>query len=114
MSLPLWANPFLVGAILLSMALHFLILYVPFLSVRAFFFVFSFNLSAQIEKKRTRTQSLFVITPLNLAEWQLVLLFSLPVILIDEFFKFITIRFIAPPRRVILPPKPALKAKKEQ
>ena len=31
--MPLWRNPYLVGAIALSMALHFMILYVPFLSV---------------------------------------------------------------------------------
>jgi len=31
--LPLWANPYLVASIALSMALHFCILYVPFLSV---------------------------------------------------------------------------------
>lgn len=32
--LPIWKNMFLVGAITLSMALHFMILYVPFFSVR--------------------------------------------------------------------------------
>src|SRR5258708_36313647 len=31
--LPLWKNMYLVGAIALSMGLHFMILYVPFLSV---------------------------------------------------------------------------------
>lgn len=31
--LPIWANPYLVASIALSMALHFMILYVPFLSV---------------------------------------------------------------------------------
>lgn len=31
--LPLWKNPFLVGAIALSMALHFMILYTPFFTV---------------------------------------------------------------------------------
>jgi Ca2+ transporting ATPase len=31
--LPLWSNPYLVASIALSMALHFCILYVPFLSV---------------------------------------------------------------------------------
>jgi hypothetical protein len=34
LSQPLWKNMYLVGAITLSMALHFLILYVPFLAVR--------------------------------------------------------------------------------
>jgi Ca2+ transporting ATPase len=31
--LPVWKNPFLVGAIALSMALHFAILYIPFFTV---------------------------------------------------------------------------------
>lgn len=32
--LPLWTNMYLVSAVVLSMALHFMILYVPFFSVR--------------------------------------------------------------------------------
>lgn len=32
--LPLWSNPYLVGAVALSMSLHFLILYFPPLAVR--------------------------------------------------------------------------------
>jgi P-type Ca2+ transporter type 2A len=33
LSLPVWKNIYLVGAIVLSMALHFMILYVPFFTV---------------------------------------------------------------------------------
>lgn len=35
LKLPVWKNPFLVGAIALSMGLHFMILYVPFFTVSA-------------------------------------------------------------------------------
>ncbi|KAJ5084365.1 hypothetical protein NUU61_008944 [Penicillium alfredii] len=57
-------NPMLVYAIMLSMALHFAILYVPFL------------------------QGLFSILPLDWTEWQAVLVISAPVIFIDEILKF--------------------------
>jgi len=71
LTLPLWTNLYLCGAIALSMALHFMILYVPVLS------------------------RLFVITPLNLAEWKAVLWISFPVILIDEVLKAASNLFIA-------------------
>jgi Ca2+ transporting ATPase len=55
LTLPLWDNMMLVYAISLSMALHFALLYTPFL------------------------QTLFSILPLNWNEWQAVLLISAPV-----------------------------------
>ena len=55
MTLPLWENMVLVYAIMLSMVLHFGLLYIPFL------------------------QSLFAIVPLDWNEWKAVLLISLPV-----------------------------------
>ena len=55
LTLPLWENMILVYAITLSMVLHFLLLYIPFL------------------------QGLFSIVPLNWSEWQAVLLISIPV-----------------------------------
>ncbi|GAA5891555.1 hypothetical protein JCM5296_004256 [Sporobolomyces johnsonii] len=73
LSLPPWKNMYLVGAIALSMALHFMILYVPFFS------------------------DLFMITPLNWAEWKAVVGISFPVIIIDEAFKWISNTFVAPP-----------------
>ncbi|EJD53048.1 calcium-transporting ATPase [Auricularia subglabra TFB-10046 SS5] len=74
--LPVWRNPYLVAAIALSMALHFAILYIPFFT------------------------TLFAITPLNWAEWQAVLLFSAPVLLIDEALKFVTRTCIDPAHKV--------------
>jgi Ca2+ transporting ATPase len=76
--LPVWKNPFLVGAITLSMLLHVGILYIPFFT------------------------ALFQITPLNWAEWQAVLWFSVPVVVIDEVLKFISATFVDPPRKIKL------------
>jgi len=64
LTLPIWKNMMLVYAICLSMALHFALLYVPFL------------------------QGLFSVVPLDWAEWQAVLAISLPIIAIDELLKF--------------------------
>ncbi|KAF8631415.1 hypothetical protein AX17_005093 [Amanita inopinata Kibby_2008] len=74
--LPVWANPYLVAAIGLSMALHFMILYVPFFT------------------------TLFAITPLNWTEWQAVLCLSAPVLVLDELLKYITRTFVNSPSRV--------------
>jgi Ca2+ transporting ATPase len=63
--MPPWCNKWLLGAIALSMSLHFLILEVDFLA------------------------AVFQITPLNLEEWIAVLKFSFPVILIDEVLKLV-------------------------
>ncbi|KIV94279.1 calcium-translocating P-type ATPase, SERCA-type [Exophiala mesophila] len=63
LTMPLWKNMKLIYAILLSMALHFAILYVPIL------------------------QSLFSIEPLTQAEWTAVVVISAPVIFLDEILK---------------------------
>ena len=63
---PPWSNPWLIGAISISMTLHCLILYVPWLA------------------------ETFAVAPLSFGEWRAVLLFSFPVVLVDEVLKFIT------------------------
>merc|ERR1719443_1860171 len=70
-TMPPWANPYLLIAIILSTALHFVILYVDVL--------------AQI----------FKVKPLDFQEWMLVLKFSFPVILIDEILKVFGRRIMA-------------------
>ena len=69
LTLPLWNNMILVYAITLSMALHFILLYTPIL------------------------QGVFGIVPLNWEEWQIVLGFSAPIILIDEGLKYVERRW---------------------
>ncbi|KAH1368255.1 hypothetical protein KXW30_000304 [Aspergillus fumigatus] len=64
LAFPLWNNMMLVYAIILSMTLHFAILYIPFL------------------------QTLFSILPLNWTEWKAVLAISAPVVAIDELLKY--------------------------
>ncbi|EAW11163.1 calcium-transporting ATPase [Aspergillus clavatus NRRL 1] len=65
LTFPLWKNMMLVYAIILSMSLHFAILYIPFL------------------------QSLFSILPLDWMEWKAVLAISAPVVVIDELLKYV-------------------------
>ncbi|KAJ1915635.1 hypothetical protein H4219_004205 [Mycoemilia scoparia] len=66
LQLPLWKNMYLVYAVILSMALHLTILYVPFLN------------------------TVFSVVPLTNHEWAAVVLISLPVIFIDEGLKLVS------------------------
>jgi len=62
--MPPWANPWLLVMTALSIGIHMVILYVPFLT------------------------EIFGVCPLDLHDWGLVMAFSSPVILIDEVLKF--------------------------
>ncbi|XP_051749219.1 sarcoplasmic/endoplasmic reticulum calcium ATPase 1 isoform X1 [Ctenopharyngodon idella] len=64
--MPPWVNIWLLGAIILSMSLHFLILYVEPLPL------------------------IFQVTPLHYSQWIVVLKISIPVILLDEALKYIS------------------------
>merc|ERR1712070_1236937 len=57
---------FQIAADLLSLGLHFMILYVPFMA------------------------ALFQLQPLDMEEWKWVLIFSVPVLLLDEALKFVS------------------------
>ncbi|KAI6249628.1 Calcium-transporting ATPase sarcoplasmic/endoplasmic reticulum type [Erysiphe necator] len=70
LTLPVWKNMKLLYSITLSMALHFILLYVPIL------------------------RTLFSIVPLNWMEWRAVLIISAPVIIIDEGLKLIERSFV--------------------
>ncbi|CAI5525923.1 unnamed protein product [Closterium sp. Naga37s-1] len=73
--LPPWSNLWLLAAITLSMILHFLILYVPALAV------------------------LFSVGPLSWPEWHAVLVFSFPVIIVDEILKVFSRNMSAHPAK---------------
>uniref|UniRef100_A0A8C0XGJ3 P-type Ca(2+) transporter n=1 Tax=Castor canadensis TaxID=51338 RepID=A0A8C0XGJ3_CASCN len=64
--MPPWLNPWLLAAVAMSMALHFLILFVPPLPL------------------------IFQVTPLSGRQWVVVLQMSLPVILLDEALKYLS------------------------
>ena len=61
-----WSNPWLLGAIALSLSLHFAILHVPVLAM------------------------IFRVTPLSFAQWIQVVLLSFPVVILDEILKALT------------------------
>uniref|UniRef100_A0A8C4XE96 Calcium-transporting ATPase n=1 Tax=Erpetoichthys calabaricus TaxID=27687 RepID=A0A8C4XE96_ERPCA len=77
--MPPWENVWLLGAICLSMSLHFLILYVEPLPL------------------------IFQITPLNVIQWLMVLKISLPVILLDELLKFAARNYLEPGKELAKP-----------
>jgi Ca2+ transporting ATPase len=98
LTLPPWRNMYLVGAICLSMALHFMILYVPFFSTL-------FQITPCVPSLFTLLPSTVadprrVENSLNWQEWKAVVLISFPVILIDEVFKLISNVWIAPPTKL--------------
>jgi len=64
---PPWRNPWLILAVCVSFGLHFVLLYAPWMN------------------------KVFSIVPLNMEEWSAVLGISLPVVLLDEVLKFITL-----------------------
>ncbi|KAI0262859.1 hypothetical protein BC834DRAFT_971682 [Gloeopeniophorella convolvens] len=76
--LPVWRNKFLVGAIALSMALHFAILYIPFFT------------------------ALFAIAPLTWAEWKAVIWLSAPVVVVDEILKLVSTILISSQTKIKL------------
>ena len=65
---PPWANWWVVGAVFLSLLLHSMILYIPFFT------------------------AIFHTAPLNFDEWVAVIGISFPVIILDEFLKFLSRR----------------------
>ncbi|KAM7537496.1 hypothetical protein Aperf_G00000070793 [Anoplocephala perfoliata] len=79
--MPPWTNYWLLGAMIMSIGLHFIILEVDFLA------------------------NVFQLTPLSVEEWFVVVEFSLPVIFIDEILKIIARNFTDVPLTVADPYK---------
>lgn len=96
LTMPPWVNKYLIGATALSMLLHFIILYVPFLavparSVRHVPVGWAKALTLWASTSFTwHAQDVFAINPLTWEEWKVVLMFSFPVVLLDELLKLIS------------------------
>lgn len=117
MRMPPWENIWLVGAICLSMSLHFLILYVEPLPVSPCILYPSLNLEIEqklawslrqgMEGERCNAwlffQIIFQITPLNVTQWLMVLKISLPVILLDETLKYVARNYLEPGKDSVRP-----------
>lgn len=73
LSMPPWKNMYLIFAILLSLGLHMVILYIPQMAL------------------------IFSLDPLSWYEWKWVLYFSIPVIGVDEVLKFVARNFLKEP-----------------
>ena len=99
--MPPWINFWLLGAMGLSMGLHFVLLYVEVLGVS--FGSIPIKLGS-IKKQPFKTnkrsfsppppQTIFSVCPLDLEEWWTVLKISCPVILLDETLKLIARNYI--------------------
>ncbi|PNJ22654.1 ATP2A3 isoform 10, partial [Pongo abelii] len=88
--MPPWMNPWLLAAVAMSMALHFLILLVPPLPL------------------------IFQVTPLSGRQWVVVLQISLPVILLDEALKYLSRNHMhGPGTQRRLPVRAAQRGKKQ-
>lgn len=107
--MPPWSNQWLVGAICLSMALHFLILYVDPLPVCVY--PTHHRSEKEISKKKVfyiqflltvcqRLQVIFQIRPLSWSQWVVVLKMSLPVIFLDEALKFLARNYVDPGNQI--------------
>jgi len=72
-AMPPWANMYLIAADLLSLSLHMVILYIPFMT------------------------QIFQLVPLNGLEWAWVMYLSVPVIVMDEFLKLFGRMTATPP-----------------
>jgi Ca2+-transporting ATPase len=76
LQMPPWCNPYLLLAIACSMGVHFVVLYIPILAC------------------------IFSVVPLTRMDWMFVLLFSSPVIFIDECLKLVGRKNAAVERKV--------------
>uniref|UniRef100_A0A8C7HGD5 Calcium-transporting ATPase n=1 Tax=Oncorhynchus kisutch TaxID=8019 RepID=A0A8C7HGD5_ONCKI len=75
--MPPWSNLWLVGAMSLSMSLHFVIIYVDPMPM------------------------IFKLTHLNVEKWMVVLKLSIPVILIDEVLKFVARNYLEVANKIL-------------
>lgn len=93
--MPPWTNYWLLGAMVMSIGLHFMILEIDFLAVCRFsnYLILISVAGTCLKYVLLLFQNVFQLTPLSFEEWIVVIEFSLPVIFIDELLKLIARKF---------------------
>jgi len=93
---PPFRNPLLIGAVMLSLSLHYLVMYCPIMC--NLFNVAPLGVPG-VDPRAITSETRWFLVPTDFTEWKAILVLSFPVMLLDEVLKFVTRRQAARARK---------------